>query len=136
MVRRDLFSAELVRVEHIEHISDAFPEHKCPEGKVYVEVEPKVEYFIRLTSSADEPVYADITVDGQKIETGKRLPPNTAVKVGKYKRLDSDYGVEKSFIFEPCERSRNQPGNQTGCQASLLWTGEVKIEFFGILSSR
>jgi len=119
----------MVRVQHIASKPDAFKEHKCELGKVYVEVEPNLEYFIRLTSSADEPVYADIAVDGQKIETGLKVPPDTDVKSEKWEKLSSDHGVEKAFIFESCKKAKNVNGSQ----ASLLWTGEVKIDFFGNL---
>ena len=52
MVGVDLFCAELVRVEHIKRIPDAFKELMCAcMYKTYVEVESDIEFFIKLTSS-------------------------------------------------------------------------------------
>ncbi|KAL9190998.1 hypothetical protein ACHAXT_000704 [Thalassiosira profunda] len=56
----DGFTMELVRAD----TKEAFKEHTSPStGQVFAEVEPGLDYFVRIASDSD-PVYFQISVDG------------------------------------------------------------------------
>jgi hypothetical protein len=65
MVKEGLFSVQLVHAETMI----PFKEHEGPDGKQhYVEVEPNVEYWIRIASSdASRDVICNFQVDGKKL---------------------------------------------------------------------
>ena len=65
MVVAGNYSVRLVNAE----TKEAFKEHKAPDGKIYAEIEPGVDYFIEIEVVGGDPghvSYWNSTVDGKE----------------------------------------------------------------------
>jgi hypothetical protein len=123
-----LFTVELVRAD----TKVAFKEH-TKDGKTYAEVEPEVEYFVRLEVDQGPRVRARIYVDG------KSLGYHTDVGFPKEKHT-CDRGLwsfdgancthqalkfAKAKVFNSANDSENLP----------CWTGNIKVKFREIIAT-
>ena len=117
MVKVGEFTVELVQAGS----KDAFKEHTSPSNQVYAEVEPGLEYFVRIGTSTGG-VRVELTVDGT-------FPvPNSGMSLGSWERKN---GVDKmtALCFNLAYANAN------GGTFSML-TGKVEAAFYklGILS--
>jgi hypothetical protein len=129
MVKKGRYSVELVAAD----TKIAFQEH-TKDGKTYAEVEPEVEYFVRLGAEAGPPVMAAIYVDGTYL--------GYWTTVGDPEEKDSeDYGLwsfdgisstsqalkfAKPKVFNSADDTENLP----------YWTGTIDVEFIQLFYTR
>jgi hypothetical protein len=129
MVRRGDFIVEIVEAES----KSPFKEHtRNSDGTVFVEVEPNIEYFVRIKRAGDivcscQSLFAAVLVDGQNMgalwswDKGNRH----SVYAGLWKRNRQD-GVETIRalqVFEPTQRISN-----SSAQGSNYVTGKVEVQ--------
>jgi hypothetical protein len=130
MVCQGDFIVEIVEAES----KTPFKEHtRKSDGTVFVEVEPKIEYFVHIKRvGADivcsgQSVFAAVSVDGQKMgaryawDKGSRR----SIYAGLWKRNSQD-GVTTTRalqVFEPAQRVNN-----SSAQESNYVTGKVEVQ--------
>ena len=124
MVKFGMFEVKLINAE----TGQPFPEHKSKEKdedgkqKIYVKVEPNVEYKIEVRSEYKEYTYYDIEIDG--------------VDLGCYWALD-EKSVQDSFeevrgttVTKRAFRFAKLPRMCTGAQnITTAWTGTIVVSF-------
>jgi len=118
-MKQGLFNLELVNSENRQ----SFQEH-TKGSKTYAEVEPEIEYFVRVLSEASDTVYVDIEIDGKRIEQGRRVKDQMSEAIGICKR-DNNYLEQNALRFN---KSEFKSGNE---QSFAFWTGVVTAIFYG-----
>lgn len=97
VIRNNTFSIQIVEAT----TRQPFREHTRPcDGKVYVEVEPDAEYYIRLQvlPETSKSYYFQCFVDGQKLEHHSRLSTNKPKDTGLWERVDG-YSITRALRF-------------------------------------
>jgi hypothetical protein len=139
MVRQGDFIVEMVEAES----KTPFKEHRrTSDGKVFVEVEPDIEYFVRIEKVGHNPtnnqheynggaasvVSATIRVDGQNM--GARYSWNREDRYFVYAgllrregRVDTETALK---VFKPLQKQRVNGGSPT--QGSSYVTGKVQVK--------
>jgi hypothetical protein len=118
MVKEGLFSVQLVHAETMI----PFAEHEGPDGKHYVEVEPNVEYWIRIASSdASRDVICNFQVDGKKLGINRLL---NSTKTG----CPSDVGLWEAVGEQSTEHSF-QVRAFHGRAGKTFYIGNVQVDF-------
>ncbi|CAB9516857.1 expressed unknown protein [Seminavis robusta] len=126
MVVIDNYSVRLVHAE----TKEPFKEHSGPDGKVYTEVEPDVEYFIQVAvvGTMDEVFLFDYFVDGQE------LSYNTACELGDGYQYCGILSIEKGISKMQALCFRRPPRNlliqnqDTNDDTTHAWMGEIQVD--------
>jgi len=123
------FTVELVNAL----TKEPFIEHSGSDGKIYVEVEPEADYFIKISSSVDPKVQklvVGIEIDGNDIGYDTYLHPykNCTLWEGYYERKGGKVS-ETSFKFAKKTKSHDESSiNECGNQ---LLMGRIVVTFWG-----
>ena len=125
MVTSKSVSVSLVDATTLE----PFKEHHASDGNVYAEVEPKVEYFVRVKNeSTTLRVFCSIFVDGNYLGYDSTLPPDSQGDKGIWSRCN---GIEtmKALRFELPSDIAESSDHET------FSTGSVEVRVFEAGSS-
>lgn len=127
MVRVGPFSLELVEAES----KKAFKEHTgpAPESRVFAEVEPGVEYFMKVESSYEERVKVQLSVDGVNHHC-LFLSRGQQRFGGSLKRVLGGWEL-RALCFEKAKQVSSSI--HLAQSRKTLWTGEVTAEFFKVV---
>ena len=123
------FSLEVVASE----TGRTFTEHNSTVGQrvTYAEVEPEIEYYVQVSSSSAtiaKPVYVDLEIDGQKVETGRKVLPGQVAKMGAWQEsAGGDSFIEKALKFG--RATVHERGSLS--TAPQFWTGVITARFYG-----
>ena len=123
------FSLEVVASE----TGRTFTEHNSTVGGLvtYAEVEPEIEYYVQVSSSlatVAKPVYVDLEIDGQKVETGRKVLPGQVAKMGAWQEsAGGDSYVQKALKFG--RATVHERGSLS--TAPQFWTGVITARFYG-----
>ncbi|KAL7454218.1 hypothetical protein ACHAWC_005839 [Mediolabrus comicus] len=113
------FTVELVAAD----TKQPFTEHTAPDGQVYAEVEPDVDYFISLSRSVGlGAAKATIFVDGVNLGYNTGVTSNKVCK-GSWERKDG-----RETMTALCFSKTRQ---EVGVTPSML-TGKVEVRFYGL----
>ena len=103
---------------------EPFKEHQTSDGKVYAEVEPKVEYFIQVKNeSLEETVVGEMAVDGMDLGYKFYLRAGNQERYGIWSRKD---GVSKDIAL----RFKRQSAMTSSSSDDGFWTGSVEVKLF------
>jgi len=117
MVKVGDFKVELVAAD----TKEAFKEHTAPDGQVYAEVEPDMDYFISLSSDVGG-VIMKMSVDGVGLKYQDSFPCSRRdVQRGKWERTDGRHTITALHF--------NKTRQEVGAQSSLL-TGKVEVNIY------
>ncbi|CAB9521718.1 expressed unknown protein [Seminavis robusta] len=128
MVVAGNYSVRIVNAE----TKEPFKEHTGPDGKVYAEVEPDMEYFIEVEVVGGDPASSrsqyNISVDGKKLPYCGHAKSFGKKYKGNWSRVN---GVEttQAFVFQRPEFSERK-GSSPG---ALM--GDIKLEFYEAIYS-
>jgi hypothetical protein len=128
MVKKGRFSVELVTA----NTKISFQEH-TKDGKTYAEVEPEVEYFVRLGAEAGPPVAARIYVDGKDLgywaivgsPEEKRSKDNGLWSFDGVSSTEQALKFAQAKVFNSADDTKNLP----------FWTGTIYIIFHEIFDT-
>ena len=101
-----------------------FTEHTAPDGQVYAEVEPDVDYFIALRTDVGR-VKTSFAVDGLSLGYSSTIitPKKSAVYKGSWERKDG------SETMSALRFSKTR--QEVGVTPSML-TGKIEVVFYGL----
>jgi hypothetical protein len=129
MVKKGRFTVELIRAD----TRVAFMEH-TKDDKTYAEVEPDVEYFVRLETEPGLRVHAEIYVDGKHlgyaIEIGSPLLEKETTDKGLWSfdgisSTDQALKFAKAKVFDSADETENTP----------FWTGNIEVKFYELFDT-
>jgi hypothetical protein len=119
MVRKGNFMVEVVYADS----TDPFKEHlDAINGKTYAEVEPDIDYFIRVTNHGARKVIMGYTVDGQDLGCSSLLSGNGRSTVVGLLHRENGRSHKTALRFNKLYRAKRNKapdgdyeGNWTGC---------------------
>jgi hypothetical protein len=130
MVKNGRFTVELVAAD----TKVAFKEH-TKDGRTYVEVEPQVEYFIRVEAEIGPEVELRLAVDGKDlgyIETVGSPEEKTSDIHGLWSYdADISRSSEKALIFAKAKVFNWSNSDQE----APFWTGKVEVKFWNFMET-
>ena len=122
MVKSGEFTLELVAAD----TKQAFKEHTgtAPDNRVFAEVEPDVEYFVRVASVSSKGVKVGVAVDGVHLGYSNYVPTNGSKLFGIFERKN---GTEKTtaLCFTRSHLFSKEDSKESGDVPSM-WTGKVE----------
>jgi len=134
MVRIWNFSMELVRADDK---TQKFPEHKGPilDPVHYFEVEPDVEYFIKIRADTSFESYVTLSVDGEDLGYFVILSAATRQDCSsQYNGIfELSGGIEtmKALRFQRTKVSGSVAKGKSGVNnRPAMWTGQIKATFY------
>lgn len=124
MVIRGPFEVSLVPAD-----SDfVFKEHVHTSGEIYVEVEPDMDYFIRVESTFESMVRADFCVDGTDLGYYINLSPGEEELRGVWETEGN-----KNIYSALCFCIQESPLN---CREEKPWFGSVEVKFSELIEEK
>jgi len=120
------------RVELVDALTkQPFIEHTGSDGKVYVEVEPEADYFIKISSSVDPNIHkvlVDIEIDGNAIGCSINLwaYKDCTLWEGYYEQKNGEI-TELSLKFSKASKQKEKKSID-GCGIQLLM-GKIVVTF-------
>ncbi len=124
MVRLGKFTLELISAT----AKTPFKEHEGKDGKMYAEVEPDVEYFIRIGSKDPRPLSMKLFVDGKSLGYITSMDQHSEGTCGLWTCKD-DVSTHKALRFNKLVNLRGTP-DQKGCDSNTNWTGCIELKVF------
>jgi hypothetical protein len=116
MVKKGFMSLQLVNAE----TNLPFPEHRGPDGKDYVEVEPNAEYWIRIQSDEQNGKFiCSFKVDGKDLGYHKTCHGCQHSDAGIW-TLTGTQGSQQSLKVKPLH----------GVAGATFYIGKVKVNFY------
>ena len=126
MVKQEEFTVELVDAEN----KKSFKEHVSLDGKTfYIEVEPDVEYFVRVGSDRKS-VIVEVIVDGEDLGTTLCINDCGFGLMGLTSRRNGKLQTTALKI----ENARFSPKDTTYIKP-VFWTGNVTAIYYEIIDS-
>ena len=122
MVRVGHFTVNLVRAD----TKEVFKEHTGPDNNVYAEVEPGVDYFVRVSSTRGELIFKT-KVDGVQVHKKSVSKPVTCKYIGNWERTNGE-NKTTALRFNSAAQATKQEGGQT--DNSSMLTGKVEVKFY------
>ena len=122
MVRIGHFTVNLVRAD----TKEVFKEHTGPDNNVYAEVEPGVDYFVRISSTRGE-LIVKTKVDGVQVHKMSGKPSIKSKYVGNWERTNGESKIT-ALRFNNATQATKQEGGQT--DDSSMLTGKVEVKFY------
>lgn len=122
MVRVGHFTVNLVRAD----TKEVFKEHTGPYNNVYAEVEPGVDYFVRISSTRDK-VIAKTKVDGVQIHRKSHNKRFTCNYVGNWERTNGETKTTALHFSKATQATKDEESVQTNPR---MLTGEVQVKFY------
>jgi len=122
MVRIGHFTVNLVRAD----TKEVFKEHTGPDNNVYAEVEPGVDYFVRISSTRGE-LIVKTKVDGIQVHKMNGKPSIKCKYVGNWERTNGESKMT-ALRFNSAARSTKQESGET--DNSSMLTGKVEVKFY------
>ena len=122
MVRVGHFTVNLVRAD----TKEVFKEHTGPDNNTYAEVEPGVDYFIRVESTRGK-VIVKTKVDGVQIHRKSHDKPFTCKYVGNWERTNGETKTMALHFSKATQATKDEESEQTN--PSML-TGKVEVKFY------
>jgi len=130
MVRSGKFSLEIIDAT----TKKPFKEHFGLDGKTYAEVEPEIEYFLRISSNDPRQVCVTLDVDGKNLGYASALSCGKSVEKG---LLSCENGVSEYCALKfnkLVNRNRNvsNKSNEEG-EDGMPWTGCIKMKVYELV---
>lgn len=99
-------------------------------GTVYVEVEPKADYYINIESKSDDPVFASISVDGDDL--GYAVGPffKGDTYLAGLASVDEEGGTMKRALQFVRSHVFPEEEAKKGMTPPMYWTGTVDVSFY------
>uniref|UniRef100_A0A6U5L181 Uncharacterized protein n=1 Tax=Corethron hystrix TaxID=216773 RepID=A0A6U5L181_9STRA len=121
----EIFKVELVNA----NTGESFKQHIASDGEIYVEVEPNMEYFVKVSASDDpkeRKITADIEIDGKKLwyRTYLWTMKNNTAHLG-YSSMENGKHCDLSLKFAKVSNSGQQSFD---CIPQLLM-GQIVVSF-------
>jgi hypothetical protein len=117
MVVKGPFHLALVRADSRE----VFKEHVNDDGEIYAEVEPDMEYFIRVKSTFKSMVRADFCLDGSSLGYCTNLIPGREELHGTWE-IEGDKQINKALCF--CIQD-----SFVDSGVHKQWIGSIEVKF-------
>ncbi len=114
-----------------------FMEHRGKDGNTYAEVEPEIEYFIRIASKDPRTVSVSLHVDGKNLGYTQMVPPHSNLTRGLWNVRD---GISSftALKFNKLVNIRDS-ASSSSCQDQnehIHWTGCVEMKVYEVTGSR
>ncbi len=124
MVRLGKFKLELVHAT----TKTPFKEHEGKDGKTYAEVEPDVEYFIRVGSEDPRPICVAFYVDGNSLGYISSLSQHSEKNCGVW-HCENDVSSFTALKFNKLVNRGRAPKEQE-LDSSTHWTGCIELKVY------
>lgn len=103
---------------------EIFKEHTGPDNNTYAEVEPGVDYFVRVASTRGE-LIVKTKVDGVRVHSMDCKRPISCKYVGNFGRTNGQ-NQNTALRFNSAAQASKQEGGQT----NPMLTGKVEVKFY------
>lgn len=132
MVNKGIFKLELVSAT----TNEAFQEHIGPDGNVYAEVEPDMDYFVKVSLDDPErnPIVSRVDVDDQPMDYYMHCKGGVdkrGQRLGDWKR-DDGINTFTALRFEKLKITHQNPKKGVGNPNEKVF-GSVKVNFWELL---
>ena len=121
MVRVGHFTVNLVRAD----TKEVFKEHTGPDNNTYAEVEPGVDYFVRVETSRGELV-VKTKVDGIQVHKMSGKASISCKYIGNWERTNGENKTTALRFNSAAQATRQEDGENN---PSML-TGKVEVKFY------